>query len=266
SRMLINPLLIVIGPMLLLCGVVALLRGSRYAIYFLIGWTPLLVVTVLSSLQTLGVFVHWTSLNDLGIATAAFEALVLSLGLADRALAMRRDRERVGVLAETDPLTGLCNRRAWLDRAQALLDSTQRDAHPFCVMFLDLDRFKQLNDSGGHEAGDAALVRVAELMRSAMRHREVIGRYGGEEFVVALPDCALPAAVDVAARVRKSIEDQAIALGIEGRVLTTCIGVAERSPGETLSRLIARADAAMYVAKSEGRNRVVVANSRAPPR
>lgn len=260
SRILVNPLLIVIGPMLLLCGIIASLRGSRYAVYFLVGWTPLLVVTVMSSLQTLGVFVQWTQLNDLCIAAAAFEALVLSLGLADRALAMRRDRERIGVLAETDPLTGLFNRRAWLDRALALLDSAAREGGPVCVMFLDLDHFKMLNDSRGHAAGDKALMRVAELMRGAMRHREVIGRYGGEEFVVALPDCALPAAAEVANRVRTSIERQAIALGGDGGVLTTCIGVAERTPNETLSSLVARADAAMYEAKAAGRNRVVVAD------
>ncbi len=266
SRALVNPLLIVIGPLLLLCGVVALLRGSRYAIYFLIGWTPLLVLTVLSSLQTFGILAHWTQSNDFCIAAAAFEALVLSLGLADRALALRREGERIGVLAETDPLTGLYNRRAWIDRAQALLDTMRREGNPLCVMFLDLDHFKQLNDSRGHEAGDKALVRVAELMRTAMRHREVIGRLGGEEFVVVLPDCALPAATEVAERVRLSLEGQAIALGTEGGVLTTCIGVAERSAGENLARLIARADTAMYAAKSAGRNRVVVADTLAVTR
>src|SRR5690606_6250605 len=87
TRALINPLLIVVGPLLLAAAIVALAHGSRYAPYFLIGWTPLLVLTVMSSLQTMGLFAEWTMLNDLCIAAAAFEAIVLSLGLADRALA-----------------------------------------------------------------------------------------------------------------------------------------------------------------------------------
>ncbi len=259
TRALINPLLIVAGPLLMIAGIVALVRGSRYAAYFLVGWTPLLVLTVLSSLQTMGMFADWTWLNDLCIAAAAFEAIVLSLGLADRALAMRRDRERIGHLAATDSLTGVFNRRAWNERAQSLLARCEREQGAFSVMFLDLDSFKLLNDTRGHEAGDEALLRLAELMHDVLRSADVIGRYGGEEFVVALPDCSGAAAIEIAGRLRHALEREAITIGVDRRVLTTCIGVAERLDGETLGALVARADAAMYVAKSAGRNRVVAA-------
>jgi diguanylate cyclase (GGDEF)-like protein len=260
ARALINPLLMIMGPLLLAAGVLAFLRGSRYATYFLIGWTPLLVLTVLSSTQSLGVLRDWTELNDLCVAAAAFEAIVLSLGLADRALAMRRDRERISILAETDPLTAVLNRRAWVERVQAMLASVGSET-PLSMLFIDLDSFKRLNDTRGHEAGDHALLSFAGLMRSVLRAEDVIGRYGGEEFVAALPDCTGAAATQIAERLRVTLEQEAIALGVGTGVLTTCIGVAERAAGEELSSLVARADVAMYLAKSAGRNRVVFADA-----
>ena len=136
-------------------AIAAAWHGSRYAYFFLAGWTPLLIVTVIGSLQLYGIAAGWTWSDEAALGAGAFEALVLSLGLADRSLALRRDRDHARRLADIDSLTGLYNRRGWTDRVLALDEELRRDGASYSVLFLDLDRFKELNDRLGHEAGDA---------------------------------------------------------------------------------------------------------------
>jgi len=124
------------------------------------------------------------------------------------------------------------------------------------VLFLDLDRFKELNDRLGHEAGDAALRTLATVMREELREQDIIGRFGGEEFVVALPGADRLHAARVAERIRARL--QALAAEDPADALrTVSIGVATLNDGETTSALLKRADKAMYAAKAAGRNRVV---------
>lgn len=256
SSMLINPLLIFGGPLILVASVIAWWRGSRYAGFFLLGWTPLLVLTVLSSAQVFGVLSTWTWLGDSGLVAGAFEALVLSLGLADRALALRRDRDIAQALADTDGLTEVFNRRG-LDRRMAeLIERALRQRRPLTLLFLDLDRFKVLNDVHGHAAGDAALIAVARVMRSDMRVQDMLGRYGGEEFIAALPGCDLDTALAIAGRIRADLQALRISLGSPDDVLTASIGIAQLARGDDAHALIARADRAMYAAKAAGGNRV----------
>jgi diguanylate cyclase (GGDEF)-like protein len=257
ARMLINPLLVLGGPLLLAASTLAAWRGSRYARFFLLGWTPLLVVTVLGSLQPYGVLPGWAWVGDAALVAGAFEALVLSLGLADRSLALRRDRDLARRLADLDPLTGLYNRRAWSERLLALEAQMRRQGRPLSLLFLDLDRFKQLNDRLGHDAGDAALRAMAGIMRSELREQDEVGRYGGEEFVVALPEADSAHALQAAERIRRHLHHRA-RLEVGGATPTASIGVATLQPGEGLASLISRADAAMYAAKAAGRNRVVL--------
>ncbi len=259
ARALINPLLIISGPLLLAAALVAFIRGSRYAGYFVVGWTPLLVLTVLNSAQVFGVLDTWTWLADACIAAAAFEAIVLSFGLADRTLVLRRDRERIQRLAETDPLTSVFNRRVWTERAEASIESCRRQRQPLSVLFLDLDNFKTLNDRRSHAAGDTALRLMAELMRQHLPPDTPVGRYGGEEFVAALPGCTKSRAMDLAENLRKQLEEAAIPVGDHDKALTLSIGVTEKRDDETLSALVDRADKAMYAAKAAGRNRVMAA-------
>lgn len=263
-RGILNPLIVIAGPFLMACGVVAALRGSRYARYFLIGWTPLLVLTVMSSLQLFGVLRDWPWIGDACIVAAVFEALVLSVGLADRALALRRDRDRITLLAERDPLTAILNRRAWMERAGSLVHQAHASGSPLCLLFLDIDDFKQINDRMGHEAGDTALVNVARLIGSVLRPEDQLGRYGGEEFVAVLPRCDVARALRIAERLCTSVQTAAIPGVSEGSVLTLSIGVAEIEPGDDLARLLSRADRAMYDAKHAGRNRIHVAASASP--
>jgi len=256
ASIVINPLLILGGPIILAASVLAWWRGSRYAGFFLLGWAPLLALTVLSSAQIFGVAPTWTWVGDSTLMAGAYEALVLSLGLADRALALRRDRDIAQALADTDGLTAVFNRRG-LDRCVAeMVERAQRQRSPLTLLFLDLDRFKVLNDCRGHAAGDAALIAVARLMRSDMRVQDVLGRYGGEEFLAALPGCDPDTAIAIAERIRTDLRALRIQLGSLDEVLTASVGVAELQRGDDAQSLIARADSAMYAAKSAGGNRV----------
>ncbi len=256
SSVLINPLLILGGPLILAASVIAWWRGSRYAGFFLLGWTPLLVITVLSSAQVFGVLATWTWLGDAGLIAGAFEALVLSLGLADRALALRHDRDSAQALADTDGLTAVFNRRGLDRRVAEMVERAQRQRRPLTLLFLDLDRFKLLNDLHGHAAGDAALVALARLMRADMGVQDVLGRYGGEEFLAALPGRDLGSALSIAGRIREDLQALRIALTSPDDALTASVGVAQLLRGDDAQTLIARADRAMYAAKSGGGNRV----------
>jgi diguanylate cyclase (GGDEF)-like protein len=259
GRSLINPLIIAGGPVLLIAAFWAAARGSRYALIFAIGWAPLLAVTVMGSLQLYGFFRDWRWLDHAGMAAGAFEALVLSAGLAYRSMELRRDRDSARRLAEVDPLTGLLNRRAWSERVRALL---LRRESPVSVLFLDLDHFKALNDRHGHDLGDRALAEVAASVQGSLRANDLLARHGGEELVVALPGCGIDAAARIAEQLRQKTGDLRIA-GVRPedppiRGLSLSIGVAQHQHPETLDSLVRRADAAMYAAKRAGRNRVEV--------
>ncbi|MFZ5657016.1 MAG: diguanylate cyclase [Pseudomonadota bacterium] len=252
-RTLVNPVLILGGPLVLGVAAVAAWRGSRYALIFLLGWVPLLAVTVLGSLQLYGIAGDWPWSDDAALAAGAFEAIVLSLGLAERAASVRRQRDQARLLAGTDPLTGVLNRRAWREAVQERL---AHDAGALSVLYLDLDHFKRVNDRIGHEGGDRVLRLFVEVLRGALRERDAVGRYGGEEFVVGLARTGPAEARAVAERIRSGLRERG-----QGRVpdmpLTVSIGLATRRPGESLDELLRRADAALYEAKRGGRDQVV---------
>ncbi|KRE89527.1 diguanylate cyclase [Frateuria sp. Soil773] len=252
AQTLVNPLLMLGTLLLLLAAVVAAARGSRPACFFLAGWTPLLALTAMSSAQVSGALPGLTWLNDASVAAGAFEALVLSLGLADRALTSQRDRDAVRGLADNDALTGVFNRRAWSEAAGNLLAGA--NGRPVALLFLDLDHFKQLNDQQGHAAGDRALVAVADALRTELRPDDLLGRYGGEEFVAMLGRATLEQAMQVATRLCRRIHRLEIPVDGLGLMLSASVGVAMRFPDDRLDALVERADQAMYQAKLGGRN------------
>lgn len=262
-RAAINPLLIVISLWILLSSGYAAWRGSRYAGFFLAGWTPLLVTTGLSSAQTGGALASWTWLSDTGLSAGAYEAVLLMLGLADRALLLRRERDQAQRLAELDSLTLLLNRRAWERRLQELASVSRARGAALSVVFIDLDHFKKLNDALGHDAGDQALLAVAQALRAALRPRDVLGRYGGEEFVAVLPECPASGAMIIAERLRGAVRQLDLPVDRNGLLLSASIGVATRTADESVSAMIARADQAMYAAKRQGRDRVCLAGTAA---
>jgi len=196
-----------------------------------------------------------------------YEQLVLRLeaiALEKDALAEKLRLANVDLanLALTDALTGLPNRRAFADAMTREIARAQRSNTALSLMMLDVDHFKRLNDTHGHQAGDVVLAKVAAVLRSCLRIGDTPARYGGEEFVVMLPDAGPEGAAIVAERVRAALEATQVA-GPQGIVLkaTASFGVASLQAGggkDLAADLLRRADAAMYQAKSMGRNRVVV--------
>jgi diguanylate cyclase (GGDEF)-like protein len=173
------------------------------------------------------------------------------------ALRMATLVEESRLTATIDVLTGLLNRRAFLEWVVRELNRSTRYDDPLSCVILDVDHFKQINDRHGHATGDKVLSFVGKVLGTTVRSCDVVARWGGEEFVLALPSTPLEGAVNVAERARAELE-QAKVTSISGDpfTMTASFGVAQLIPGETIDQLIDRADRAMYLAKSSGRNRV----------
>ncbi|MFI4958778.1 MAG: diguanylate cyclase domain-containing protein [Lysobacterales bacterium] len=263
AQNLLNPLLMIGAALLLVAAIVAAARGSRQAWFFLAGWTPLLLLTAMTSAQVNGALPQLDWLNDASLAGGAFEAIVLSLGLADRALGLRHDRDIVRALADHDALTNVLNRRAWSERASTLL--TSGPPRPIALLFLDLDHFKLLNDRQGHNAGDRALIAVAQALTTELRPSDLLGRYGGEEFVALLDGTTPQQVMPVATRLCRRVHRLEIPVGDESILLSISIGVAVYRDGDDVESLVERADQAMYEAKLSGRNRVCLHTDTVPP-
>ncbi|RJF84223.1 diguanylate cyclase [Azospirillum cavernae] len=162
-------------------------------------------------------------------------------------------------MATTDPLTGLCNRRRFWELADVEIARLRRYGHPVSVLMLDIDRFKSINDQYGHAVGDQALVRLASVCRAELRDTDHIGRLGGEEFAVLLPETGLAAARDVAERLREQLAATDIPCLNGVLHMTVSIGIAVCGEDDmSIERVLSRADRALYVAKSHGRNRVEI--------
>jgi len=192
--------------------------------------------------------------GEVGYLTRAFAHLVSRL----REREGQTELERLSV---TDALTGLYNRRHLMGTLANEVQRSRRLRRTFSVLMADVDHFKQYNDTGGHLAGDAALVKVAEILRKSTRGVDSVARYGGEEFLVMLIEAPLTTAAIVAERIRARVASEPF----EGGKVTVSIGIAEYpSHGDTPEELIASADAAMYRAKSQGRDRVIAASGGPP--
>lgn len=175
---------------------------------------------------------------------------------------MRRQEETLANLARTDFLTGLPNRLEIMARVQAELERSERSRRPVSLLMLDLDHFKAVNDRYGHAAGDRVLQAAAETGLAGLRRIDSIGRIGGEEFLVVLPEANAEDAVSAAERLRTAIAAKRIRKVGHAIGITVSIGVVTHVPGDTPARperLIEAADAALYRAKEAGRDRVMVA-------
>ena len=163
----------------------------------------------------------------------------------------------LAALAYTDCLTGLANRRALLTAATREIARMQRTGRPACVVLVDIDHFKAVNDGFGHAAGDAVLQLTAETLAAHTRSTDTVARWGGEEFVLLLPETDLAAAQIVAEKCRLAVSAQKSVSAQCQRAVTITLGVSLIYPGDTPEAAIARADAALYQGKARGRNRVV---------
>lgn len=173
--------------------------------------------------------------------------------------ALKGELEQVKALLHRDPLTGCLNRRGIAEAYRRERARASRNRSALCLALIDLDDFKQLNDTHGHSAGDDALAAVAQALHLCLRPHDVIGRYGGEEFLVLLPATALRRGECVIERIRQSLAGQRFPCGDKNLQLTFSAGVAQHVAGEDMESLLRRADAALYRAKREGKNRVALA-------
>jgi diguanylate cyclase (GGDEF)-like protein/PAS domain S-box-containing protein len=168
---------------------------------------------------------------------------------AEAVVSLEAAYRKMSELAEKDPLTGAVNRRHAGEILSHQAEVLRRSAVPFSVIMTDIDHFKRVNDTLGHQAGDTALIAFERSLERGVRQGDTVVRMGGEEFLIILPGQGLSNAFKTAARLR-----EAAPFGIDGLRLTASFGVAEALAEETIDDLLARADAALYRAKAEGRN------------
>jgi len=218
------------------------------------------------------VYGPWTPLSRWGIHLVnAFNVSIVFAMFAYVAHVYRRAvvnaERRLHQLATRDSLTGLSNRRHFLALAEHAMARSHRHKRPLALVLIDIDHFKKINDIHGHDAGDKVLVRVGELLRNTCREEDIVARWGGEEFLLMLPDNDQSGAKKLAERFRIVAQDQRLTLDVrspdaviteQGIAFTVSLGVAEVRSLEALNDAIARADKALYIAKAGGRNRVVV--------
>ncbi len=186
---------------------------------------------------------------------------VMSIFAKQIGISLERARlfQEVQSLALTDPLTGLQNRRSLFELGRIEFARAQRMERPFCCMMLDLDHFKEINDTYGHPVGDLVLQEFAKRAAKSVREIDLIGRYGGEELIIFLPETNRERALMVAERLRAAVAANPIKTSIGDVNFTVSIGVAAMDENTMqLETLIARADQAVYIAKHKGRNRVAV--------
>jgi two-component system cell cycle response regulator len=216
--------------------------------------------------QKSGVFFLRTTSDDppLTEANAAFAATVIEAAVAaiekahDLETAVS-DKQRYEWLASTDALTGCLNRRALHEKLERELDRARRYNLVLTILMIDLDRFKEINDSHGHLSGDAVLRQLGEILRHEARSVDIAARYGGEEFVIVLPDTAMEGGLIFADRVRARVAEQVFASAGGPLRVTVSVGVATFPADglETADAVVSQADGALYRAKAAGRNRVM---------
>ncbi|MCG8311908.1 MAG: GGDEF domain-containing protein [Pseudomonadales bacterium] len=231
------------------------------------------ILTVLTSANTLpyapltsnlytdngNLSVFWLSLYFFYISPH----IISMFGIAYYVLYRWREREQeVRYLSNTDPLTGLMNRRCILDHLGVQQHNSDITAEPLSVLMVDLDHFKQINDTWGHGVGDEVLMRAADILKKTVRKNDYVGRYGGEEFLIVLPGLGKEKAVMLAERIRRAIASMDFRAEEKAHVpITASLGLCSRARQEAIEsgELIRRADVALYKAKHTGRDRLEVA-------
>lgn len=239
------------------CSIRLIKAGNRLGKLFLISWAPLFFFSIWRVTEiTLKL-----PFND--FVSVAFPAsyvlagILLYLGLGERILLYKHERDVNEQLARMDSLTDVYNRRALDERLRVAALHNEKTGKKMAVLFVDIDFFKRINDTYGHAIGDAVLREVTVRIRATLRFGDVLGRYGGEEFIIALPDCSETQAMQLAERIRVSIASTPVQCGTQPITVTVSIGVSLLSDGLAgVDGAIQRADQALYVCKQNGRNQV----------
>jgi diguanylate cyclase (GGDEF)-like protein len=206
-------------------------------------------------------------LSEVSYLTQVFNHMVSSLRygrekLSDANKALLETNKELHHLSITDGLTGLLNRKHISDQLDREISRYKRYGYPVSILMLDIDYFKNVNDTYGHQTGDLVMRRLADLFCKAIRENDMVGRYGGEEFLILLPDCNAQSAVQTAQRIRKMVQILETESSGKNVSVTVSIGVSSCPQyGQDADTLICAADAALYQAKSNGRNQVVLAKT-----
>ena len=276
-------------PVLAFTGIARWRQGSREAGVFCLAWSFLIISLVSQALRDLGLVestlnnYYWpayASFFELLTIMAAIGLKVKSLREAktaaemryrqhleesntklerlvdERTQALEQAKRKAELEARTDPLTGLSNRRCFIAQAETRIAMAKRKSVTLCLFLIDLDFFKNINDTFGHNVGDEALKAFANLLKESTRNIDVCGRYGGEEFVVLCDDNSV-GAFELAERIRTNTEALVLDTDSGDLRFTISVGLAELDLTESLESLLSKADKAMYRAKESGRNQVV---------
>ena len=235
-----------------LCGNIRAMKKSRYT-YFIILTTKANKQDVVEGLQA--------GADDFLIKPFDQNELRYRLKIGERIISLEH---RILELANTDALTNILNRRAFMEKMELELHRSRRTRIPLSLILTDIDYFKKVNDSYGHQAGDIVLQKFSAKLSESVRPYDFVGRYGGEEFVICLPHATSVQSRSVAERIRKNVEKMKILPPDDPQpiTITASFGVASfrLESQDSLDSLIGRADEAMYRAKHEGRNRVCVSS------
>jgi diguanylate cyclase (GGDEF)-like protein len=181
--------------------------------------------------------------------------------LASQKAALRDALEQIKRQAESDELTGLVNRRAAMPMLKSEMAARQRGTGQICIALMDIDRFKAINDKFGHQTGDEALRRFAQIGKTALRAGDMFARWGGEEFLLMLPDSNTTQGVECIERIRAALAATPLDFVSPGYKMTLSAGVTSLRPEDTLEAALERADQAMYLAKQQGRDRIAVSGN-----
>lgn len=228
------------------------------------AWATMLVALAISAITSVAATIASNSrlTNSLQDARAHREELIelkgeLEAQVAERTRELEAAKQAAEHLARTDELTDLANRRSFFELAELIHEQAKRHRQPYSVVMLDVDHFKPINDTHGHNVGDAVLRVIGDTLGRTIRACDVVGRLGGEEFGVLLPQTQLDGAEQLAERLRLAAAEIAVPLETEEIRLTVSVGVAQwPGDGVTFDDVLSRADAALYRAKQAGRNRV----------
>jgi diguanylate cyclase (GGDEF)-like protein len=207
-----------------------------------------------------------TGQSEVSYLTQVFNHMVFRLRQGREKLsaanqALLESNKELHQLSITDGLTGLFNRKHIMELLEREISRSRRYGCPITVLMLDIDHFKQVNDSYGHQAGDAVMCRLSAVLRGMVRDVDFVGRYGGEEFLVLLPDSDCQSGAETAERIRRKVQDLEIIANHQKISVTLSIGVSSHPQmGRDSDALICMADEALYQAKSTGRNRIVISN------
>lgn len=246
----------------LLFGMFALPRRTMLSVGALIVTSYLVLLSAL--LTWAPERVNWRV--EVVIVFAYFSVLMIVAYLGSVIAGMRttlkKQNQKLEILASRDALTQLPNRRALMDQLtqeSARIDRRTAAQSELCISMLDIDHFKRINDTWGHDAGDAVLMQVSQVLQKTMRQGDFVGRFGGEEFVILLPESTLSAAIQAAERIQACIAELTFPELPDGTRITVSQGISVHQPGDKIEVTLKHADEALYQAKAQGRNRVVVA-------